>query len=73
MGDAAGLKDWVLAIGGNIFIIVLVIRTVGAFTRDAWNEFIGTGFAAIFVAALVYTNANVIAALTTAAAWIFPG
>lgn len=72
MGDGAGLKDWVLAIAGNIFIVFLVIRVIGAYVRNAWDEMFGAGLGAIVVAALVYSNDSVIEALKKAVEWIFP-
>lgn len=56
MGDASGLKDWVLLIAGNIFVIFLVARAVGYYARREWGEMIGHLLAGVLVAGLVYST-----------------
>lgn len=51
-GDA--FKDWVIAILGNVFIIVMVVRAVGHYTKREWGELIGNLVMAVVVAAMVY-------------------
>ncbi len=54
LGTGADLKTWVLLIGGNIFICVLVVRLIGDFAKRAWGDLIGTFIAAVFVAGCIY-------------------
>lgn len=51
-GDA--FKDWVIAILGNIFIVVMVVRSVGHYTKREWGELVGNLAFAVVVAAIVY-------------------
>lgn len=51
-GDA--FKDWVIAILGNIFIIIMAVRMVGHYTKREWGELIGNVIMAVIVAAIVY-------------------
>lgn len=51
-GDA--FKDWVIAILGNVFMIVLVVRSVGYYMKREWGELIGHLVIAVIVAAIVY-------------------
>ncbi len=51
-GDA--FKDWIIAIMGNIFIVILVVRSVGYYLRKEWGELVGHLIVAVVVAAIVY-------------------
>ncbi len=54
MTDGAALRDWVLLVAGNIFMLLLAARAVGHFAKREWGEMIGMGVAAVFVAGFVY-------------------
>lgn len=54
--DGASIKDWVLALAGNIFIAIFVVRTIGAFGKKEWGELIINVLAAVLIAGLVYSN-----------------
>lgn len=51
-GDA--FKDWVIAIIGNVFMIILVVRSVGYYMKREWGELIGHLLVAVVVASIVY-------------------
>lgn len=52
----ADLKDWVLIIAGNIFIVILVVRSVGYYAKKEWGELIGHFLVAVVIAGLIYAN-----------------
>ena len=52
--DGAAAKDWVLLIGGNVFIIILVVRGLAHYAKKEWGELIGFLGASIVVASFVY-------------------
>ena len=56
----AGLKDTVLVILGNIFIIILAARAVGYYAKREWGEMITHVVGGIFVAAVVYFPDDVV-------------
>lgn len=62
----ADFKDWVLIIAGNIFIVILVIRSVGYYARKEWGEFVGHIVGAILVGGLIYANDAAMALLKQA-------
>lgn len=45
---------WILAILGNIFIVILVIRCFGDWIRKDWGALVGDLVMGIIIAALVY-------------------
>lgn len=56
MTTGAEFKDWVLILAGNIFIVVLVFRSIGAYTKRDWGELITNIVAGIIIAGLIYAN-----------------
>ena len=62
----ADFKDWVLIIAGNIFIIILVVRSVGHYAKKEWGELLGHILAAIVVGGLIYANDQSVALLKNA-------
>lgn len=50
------LKNWVLILAGNIFIIILVVRAVGYYAKREWGELIGHVLVAILIAGFIYAN-----------------
>lgn len=58
--DGADFKDWVLGIAGNIFIVILVVRSVGYFAKKEWGELVGHLIVAVFLVALIWFTDPVI-------------
>lgn len=54
MTSGEDLRDWILLVAGNIFIIVLAARSVGHFAKREFGEMIGMCVAAVVVAGFVY-------------------
>ncbi|MER7112252.1 hypothetical protein [Streptomyces sp. NPDC000229] len=52
--DGTQLKDWVLLIAGNIFIVILAVRGIGYYAKREWGELIGHLMAAVVIAGIVY-------------------
>ena len=48
------LADWIIAIVGNVFLVILIIRLVGAWMKDQWGQVIGILVGGIIVAAAIY-------------------
>lgn len=61
--DGASIKDAVLALAGNIFIILFIVRTIGAFGKKEWGELIINILAGVLIAGLVYSNETTITLL----------
>lgn len=58
-------REAVLVLAGNIFIIIFVVRSIGAYGRKDWGELVMNFLAAILIAGLIYANAAVIEMLKT--------
>lgn len=54
MTTGAELRDWVLLIAGNIFMVILAVRSVGHFAKREWGEFTGMLLAAVVVAGIIW-------------------
>jgi hypothetical protein len=54
MGDGADFKDWVLALAGNIFIVLFIVRSVGAYAKKEWSELTVNILAGVLIAGFVY-------------------
>ncbi len=52
----ADFKDWVLVIAGNIFIAILVLRSIGHYFKREWGELFGHIAAGVLVGGLIYAN-----------------
>jgi hypothetical protein len=63
MGDGAQLKDWILAIAGNIFIVILVVRAVGYYAKKEWGELVTHVLMAVIIAGFVYFTDGTIVVL----------
>lgn len=50
------IADWVLAVAGNIFIIILVYNALQFFAQKAWGAMIALFAGAIVVGAFVWAN-----------------
>lgn len=55
-----GIKNIVLALAGNVFIIIFVIRAVGAYAKREWGELVTNILAAILIAGFIYFNDSTI-------------
>ena len=67
MYDGADIKDWVLLIGGNIFIIIMVIRSISCYAKKEWGDLVTNLVVAAVIAWIVYSNDSFIEFLK----WIF--
>ena len=54
MPDGIAIKDAVLVLAGNVFIIIFIVRTVGAFAKKEWGELVVNVVAAIVIIGFVY-------------------
>ncbi|MGW2255403.1 hypothetical protein ACWCXH_35285 [Kitasatospora sp. NPDC001660] len=52
----ADLKAWVLLIAGNVFIVILVVRSIGYYAKREWGELIGHILVAILIAGFVFAT-----------------
>lgn len=73
MFTGAELKDWIIILAGNIFIVILVVRAVSHFAKREWGELLGTILIAIFIGWIVYSTDTFINFLKWAAAKITGG
>lgn len=56
MFTGAELKDWVIIVAGNIFIVILVIRMISHYAKREYGELITNLLIAIFIAWIVYST-----------------
>jgi len=56
MITGSDLKTAVLVVAGNIFIVILVIRSLGSYAKKEWGELIGQLLIAVVLAGLIYAN-----------------
>ncbi|MFC8875587.1 hypothetical protein [Streptomyces ardesiacus] len=54
--SGADLKTWVFLIAGNIFLIVLVVRSIGHYAKREWGDLIGHIIAGVVVAGFVFAT-----------------
>ncbi|MCF3100083.1 hypothetical protein [Streptomyces roseoverticillatus] len=50
------LKTWVIAVAGNIFLIVLAVRAIGHYAKREWGELLAHFMAGVVVAGFVYAS-----------------
>ncbi|WP_190024896.1 hypothetical protein [Streptomyces hiroshimensis] len=50
------LKSWVIAVAGNIFLIVLAVRAIGHYAKREWGELLAHFIAGVVVAGFVYAS-----------------
>lgn len=48
------LKDWVFVVGGNAFWIILLVRAIGYFFKEAWGKLITFTTAAVVMVGILY-------------------
>lgn len=73
MTDLSGLKDWFIVIAGNIFIIIMVGRAIGAYSKRDWGDLITNLAVAVVIGFLVYANDSAIALIKHLANLAFGG
>lgn len=61
MTDLSGAKDWVIVVVGNVFIIILLFRVIGAWAKREWGELLTNLVMAVVIGFLVYANDAAIA------------
>jgi hypothetical protein len=54
------IKDAVLVLAGNVFIIIFIIRSVGSWAKKEWGELIVNMLAAVVIGGLVYFTADAV-------------
>jgi hypothetical protein len=54
--DGASILTWILALASNVFIIIFIVRVIGAFGKKEWGELVINVIAAVLVAGLIYSN-----------------
>ncbi|GAA1746273.1 hypothetical protein [Nostocoides vanveenii] len=57
------LRNWVLVIVGNIFVIILAVRAVGYYARRDWGDMTAHLVAAVVVAGVIFFPDQVITLL----------
>ena len=50
----ADLKIWILAIAGNLFVVVLVVRGLGAFFKRDYGEMVTLFLSGVLLAGLIW-------------------
>lgn len=73
MPDGIAIKDAVLVLAGNIFIIIFIVRTVGAFAKKEWGDLVVNILAAIVIAGFVYFTDSSIEVLKGIWSMLFGG
>lgn len=71
MPDGIAIKDAVLVLAGNVFIIIFIVRTVGAFAKKEWGELVVNVVAAIVIIGFVYFTDSSIEVLKSIWSMIF--
>lgn len=71
--DGTAVKDAVLVLAGNIFIIIFIVRCVGSFAKKEWGELVVNFLAGIVIAGLVYFTTESINVLKSAWSLFFGG
>lgn len=56
----SGIKDWLLAIGGNLAIIIFFFRAIGAWLDRQTSSMIGNTVMFVIVIAFVYFNSQML-------------
>lgn len=56
MFTGAELKDYVIILAGNIFIVILVIRMISHWAKREWGELLTNFLIAVFIAWIVYST-----------------
>ncbi|WP_237236693.1 hypothetical protein [Rothia nasimurium] len=73
MTDFAGLKDWFIVIAGNLFIVIMIARALGAYAKRDWGDLITNLAVAVVIGFLVYANDSAVALIKHLANLAFGG
>lgn len=73
MSDLSGLKDWIIVLAGNIFIVILVVRALGAYAKRDWGDMVTNFVVAVVIGFLVYANDSAVALIKHLANLAFGG
>lgn len=73
MSDLSGLKDWIIVLAGNIFIVILVVRALGAYAKRDWGDLVTNLVVAVVIGFLVYANDSAVALIKHLANLAFGG
>ena len=56
MFTGAELKDYVIILAGNIFIVILIIRMISHYAKREWGDLLTNFLVAVFIAWIVYST-----------------
>lgn len=56
MFTGAELKDYVIILAGNIFIVILIVRMISHYAKREWGELLTNFLIAVFIAWIVYST-----------------
>ncbi|WP_129662445.1 hypothetical protein [Rothia uropygialis] len=68
MGD---FKDWLLVILGNIFIVILAVRMIGAWMKREYGDMMTNAVLGLIVAYIVYDSDGAVGLMKRLAGMIF--
>lgn len=71
MTDLAGFKDWAIVVIGNIFIVILLVRMIGAWAKREYGDLMTNAVLAILIGFLVYANDAAIALIQRLGGLVF--
>ena len=54
------IRDSILILAGNIFIIIFIVRSVGSYAKKEWGELTLNIVAAVVLVGLIYFNESFI-------------
>lgn len=54
--DGTAFKDYVLFVAGNIFIAILVLRSIGLYFKRSWGEMFGHIGIGVVLAGMIYAT-----------------
>lgn len=52
--DGSTILDWIKGIAGNIFMAILIVRSIGQYSRADWADMLTSMFGAVIVAGIIY-------------------
>jgi hypothetical protein len=69
--NGESIKNAVLILAGNVFIIIFIIRSVGAFAKREWGELVVNFLAGVIIVGLVYFTDSSVQVMKTIWSMIF--
>ncbi|MFF2548369.1 hypothetical protein ACFVUY_38230 [Kitasatospora sp. NPDC058063] len=61
--DGSALSKWLIVVAGNAFLVFLIYRMVGQFSKQNWGGMVTTVAAAVIVVGFVYFTDTSVALL----------